>query len=179
LIFEENRGQAKASVRYLGRNESIVIAFTDEQVLLSGNAAEPLTLRFPGQTGRSRWEPLEPLSSASSYFIGNDPTKWVRSAPHSHRLIRRGIYPGIDLIFYGNNDRIEFDFILSAGADSNRIRITWTGADRQSLNPNGDLIVKAGTRTLVCGKPILFFAGSQSYFRIRLRDASRFRDVTG
>jgi hypothetical protein len=76
--------------------------------------------------------------------------------PHSSRLIRRGIYPAIDLVFHANQGRLEYDFVLSPHANPKEIRISWTGADHQSVGKSGDLVVRVGSNTLTSGKPAVF-----------------------
>src|SRR6266700_239548 len=102
LIFEENRGQASPEVQFIARSEGAAILFFEDGISFPRESPARLTLRFPGHDTASRWEPLDPMPSTSSYFLGNDPARWVRHASHSRRLIRRGIYRGIDLVFYAN-----------------------------------------------------------------------------
>ena len=106
FVVEENRGQADPDLLFIGRDGAFRMGFSNTGILWYTGATQPLALSFEGQTETSRWEPLDPLPSSSSYFIGNNPNSWIRNVPHSRRLIRRGIYPGIDLIFYGSGDRI-------------------------------------------------------------------------
>jgi hypothetical protein len=95
-------------LNYFGRGDAVAIAFT----------------------------PLDPLPSTSSYFIGNNAAAWICGVPDPRRLIRRGIYPGIDLISYRNQGWIEFDFVVSPHSDPRQIRSAWTGIDRRWLESN-------------------------------------------
>src|SRR5690349_18753132 len=103
LRFEPNQGQAAPRVRFLARTHGLAAAFED-----SGVQFADVTLRFAGESPAARWTAADPLPSTSSYFLGADPARWVRNAPHSARLVRRAVYPGIDAVFYGSGDRLEF-----------------------------------------------------------------------
>ena len=156
LIFEENRGQAEKGIQFIARGKGAAILFSDEGVSFPSKSAAPLTLHFPGHNPGSQWEALDPLPSTSSYFLGNDPTRWIQGVPHSNRLIRRGIYRGIDVIFHENQGTIEYDFVVNPHANPRAIRIVWTGADQQSVTSSGESVIQAGLHKLICGKPVVF-----------------------
>jgi hypothetical protein len=150
LRFEANQGQAKATVRYLARSQGATAFFDDSSIRFAG-----VTLHLAGENRHARWEPDGRLSSTSSYFIGNDPSRWVRDAPHYVRLIRRGAYPGIDAVFYGAGQRMEFDFRVAPQADPSRIRLACPGATL-FVGASGELIVESGGSRLVIRKPLLY-----------------------
>ncbi len=156
FVVEENRGQADAAVRFIGRTGAFRMGFSKAEVLFCAGPGQTLGLRFEGEAEGSVWEPLDPLPSSSSYFIGNNPDGWIRAIPHFRRLIRRGIYPGIDVVFYGSGDRVEYDFRLAAGADPGAIRMKWRGSEGQALAANGDLEVRSEERNLVLHSPVLY-----------------------
>ncbi|HTA43658.1 MAG TPA: hypothetical protein VK789_14490 [Bryobacteraceae bacterium] len=158
-VFEKNLGQAAPSIGFVARGDGFTIGFSREEIIFYGKSGKRLALRFAAESRDARWEALDPLPSTSSYFIGNNPNSWIRKIPHFGRLARRNIYPGIDAVFHGNGERIEYDFEVAPGADPRRIRMEWLGADRQSISANGDLEVHAGTETLICRKPELFQKG--------------------
>ncbi len=73
---------------------------------------------------------LEKLPGKSNYFIGNDPKKWRTNVSRYSRVKYQEVYPGIDLIFYGKQGQLEFDFVLAPGADPKVIELSFGGADR-------------------------------------------------
>jgi len=154
FVFEENRGQAQSQVQFIGRGGATV-AFSKDGVSF-GSTTSPVTLRFAGQSIRSRWESVDALDSTSSYFVGNNPAAWIRDIPHSSGLVRRGLYPGIDVVFHGNDGRLEYDFIVEPHAKPQRIRIEFTGARPPRINAHGDLIVETYSGTLICRRPRIF-----------------------
>jgi hypothetical protein len=156
FVVEENRGQARSSFQFVGRGDRSVIGFSRNEVAFAGKSGGILRLDLVGRATDARWEPLDALSSTSSYFIGNNPDSWLRDIPHSGRLRWRGVYPGIDIVFHGDGDRVEYDFEVASGADPNRIRMRWRGAQTLSLNAEGDLEVRGRAQTLVSRKPRIF-----------------------
>src|ERR1035437_9785652 len=80
------------------------------------------------------------LSGTSNYFIGNDPAKWRTSVPTYAKVKYEGIYPGIDLVYYGNQRQLEYDFVLQPGASPQAIRLGIAGAKRLRLE-HGDLVL--------------------------------------
>src|SRR5580658_4659224 len=93
----------------------------------------------------------------TNYFIGNDPAKWWTDVPNFGRVRYAGIYPGIALVYYGNQSKLEDDFIVAPGADPTRIRLALTGANQTRIDPaTGNLILNAGNGELRLLKPITY-----------------------
>ena len=80
-----------------------------------------------------------PQPSTSNYFVGNDPGKWLHSVPNFGRVRYTGVYPGIDLVYYGNEGQLEYDFVVAPGASPNPIHIAFQGAERIGIDGHGDL----------------------------------------
>lgn len=81
----------------------------------------------------------EPLSTKVNYFIGRDPNKWQRNVPTYSKIRYRNVYPGIDLIYYGNNHRVEYDFDLAPGANAANIQFAVKGAGGLSVDSGATL----------------------------------------
>src|SRR5262249_50083828 len=94
-----------------------------------------------GADPRAQFEALEPQPGISNYFIGNDPSKWRTEIPHYGRVALRGVYPGIDLVFYGNPHEVEYDWVVAAGADARQIRVRWESDGKPRMDSNGDLVI--------------------------------------
>jgi hypothetical protein len=92
----------------------------------------------------------------TNYFIGNDPAKWRTDIPNYGRVRFAGIYPGIDLVYYGNQNRLEHDFVVAPGADPTRIRLALDGAEQMRIDPAGDLILDTGNGELRLVKPVSY-----------------------
>ncbi|HTC22416.1 MAG TPA: SBBP repeat-containing protein, partial [bacterium] len=95
------------------------------------------------QTGIN-FESLDKLPGVSNYFIGNDKSKWHRNIPQYSKVIAREIYPGVDMIYYGNQRHLEYDIMVKPGADPNSIHLKYEGAKSGKINDQGDLELELG-----------------------------------
>ncbi|QOY89408.1 DUF7948 domain-containing protein [Paludibaculum fermentans] len=144
--FEENRGQAESAVRYLARARGQQVFFTDTGVVFSPPSGPAIRMTFAGSS-RPEWVADGPSSDSISYYVGSDPRKWVKAAPVYNRITWRGVYPGVDVTFYGDGDRLEYDLVLAPGADPARVRLQFASPARVSGNADGVLeISEGGTR---------------------------------
>src|SRR5262249_38847617 len=83
------------------------------------------------------------LPGKSNYFIGNNPAKWHPAIPQFARVRYQSVYPGIDLVCYGNQGQLEYDFEVAPGADPGKIAFQFAGSHRPRLDRNGDLLLAA------------------------------------
>ena len=114
-----------------------------------------IQMSFPGSRS-VRPEPDDRRPSVSNYFVGSNRGKWRTSVPAYSRIRYHSLYPGIDLVFYGNAGRLEYDFVVQPGADPSLIRISLAGARSIELTERGDLaIAGAGPQRLFL-KPSLY-----------------------
>ena len=98
----------------------------------------------------------EALRTRVNYFIGRDPSKWRRNVPTYNKIRYRNVYPGVDLVYYGNNHRVEYDFDLAAGADATQIQFSVKGADALNIDSAGNLVLTKGTSELRFQTPLLY-----------------------
>jgi hypothetical protein len=96
------------------------------------------------------------LAGTSNYFIGNDPEKWRTNIPTYAKVKYEGIYSGIDLVYYGNQRQLEYDFIVAAGADPSRIAFDVSGVKRIRRDGNGNLVLKMGSDDIRWHKPVVY-----------------------
>jgi hypothetical protein len=89
-----------------------------------------------------RAEALDPVATRVHYFLGNRPGEWVRNVPTFQRIVWRGVYPGIDVIGYARDGRLEYDFIVGPGADPSAIRLRFDGVRSLSLDEEGGLLLR-------------------------------------
>ena len=101
-------------------------------------------------------EELSELEGRVNYFVGNDPAQWRQNIPTYGRVRYREVYRGIDLVYYGNQRRLEYDFNVAAGNDPGAIKLRFDGADNVAVDTNGDLLVGLGETTLRQPKPIVY-----------------------
>src|ERR1700719_53496 len=102
LSFEPNQGQTDARVKFLARASGYTLFVTAEEAVFAGREEPVERMKLIGANRNMRMEPLDQQPGISNYFIGNDPSKWRTNVANYGRVALREVYPGIDLIFYGN-----------------------------------------------------------------------------
>jgi uncharacterized protein (TIGR03437 family) len=188
MRFEAHAGKGAGNARFLARGAGYSLALGARGVTLTLKDAA-LSMRFVGARTSLSMEGLDPLEGASNYFTGRDPKQWRRGVRAFGKVRYQGIYPGVDLIFYGNQRKMEYDLIAAPGADLSRIRFRVSGAESVRLNPQGDLLLglpggevswqkptvyqqdKAGGRRVVEGRYAMLADGSVG-FEVRGHDPS-------
>jgi hypothetical protein len=98
----------------------------------------------------------DPLAGTSNYFIGNDPRQWRTGIPTYGRVAYQGVYPGVDLVYYGNQQQLEYDFTVAPGTDPGLIRLHVEGAQSPSLDGQGDLVLHTAGGDVVEHAPVLY-----------------------
>ena len=88
------------------------------------------------------------LATKVNYFIGNDPAKWQTNVKTYARIRYKNVYPGIDLLYHGNNRQVEFDFVVAPGADPGAIQFAVKGADALTVDAEGNLVLTKGGKQL-------------------------------
>jgi hypothetical protein len=142
LIFEPNQGQAQSGVKFVSRGQGYSLFLDDSGAVLALQAAKPQSVRMTlvGANRTPQVAGSRPLPGASNYFIGNDPKKWRTGIPHFAGVHYQSVYPGIDLVFYGHQGRLEYDFKVAPGADPSQAELQFDGASKLELS-GGDLIL--------------------------------------
>ncbi len=145
LAFEENVGQAGASVRYLARGAGSALYLSAHEAVLTlrhpEGTGQVLNMRLVGDRPAPRLTGEDPLGGISNYFIGNDPARWRTGVTHYGKVRYAAVYPGIDLVYYGREGQLEYDFVVAPGADPHAIRIEYSGATSLRIADNGDLVL--------------------------------------
>jgi hypothetical protein len=152
LVFEANQGQMDSRLRFVARGVGYSLFLTgDEAVFRTRDRL--LRLRFEGASAQAQVIGEEVLPGKSNYYLGRSSHRAIAA----YRRVRvRQIYPGIDLIFHGRQQQLEFDFLLAPRADAGRIRMRVDGADSLRATPSGDVIATSGRRALHFGKPTVY-----------------------
>jgi hypothetical protein len=162
LVFEANQGQADPQAAFLARGGGYALLLTPQAAVLSlqqsaaaDGPADELRLRLVGAADAT---PLgqDRLPGSTNYFIGNDPTRWRTGVPTYGRVLYRGVYPGIDLVYHGDQRQLEYDFDVAVGADPAQISLTVDGAGGTTLDAQGDLVLHTPGGDLVEHAPVLY-----------------------
>jgi hypothetical protein len=160
LAFEENRGQAPPAVDFLARGRGYTVALSNGNARISLRRekapAAAVDLHLIGARAKPAPGACKRLPGKVNYFIGNDPARWRADVPTFERIEYRRVYPGIDLAYYGNRGRLEYDFIVTPGADLGAIRLAVDGARKLSLNRAGDLLIETAGGAVEFRKPTTY-----------------------
>lgn len=161
LRFEENRGQTTEPVRFVARERAYTLYLSDGEARFELNQrgsrkARSFGLKLASKANQTKMEGAEPLSSTSNYFIGNDPREWRTDVPTFSRVAQRNVYPGVDAVFYGNQQQLEYDFVVAPQADPRQIELAFDGADKLELNAEGDLVIGLADDQLLMKKPVVY-----------------------
>ena len=157
LLFETNQGQTDTRVDYVSRGPGYALFLMPTEACLSlamqGVHEKPdmlrIGMRLVGGNPHSTSEGLKPLPTKNHYFIGKDASKWHGNIITYAQIRYQEVYPGIDLLYYGNQRKLEYDFIVAPGADPNVIAIDFEGVDKLGINALGDLVFQTGTETIL------------------------------
>src|SRR5215813_12450793 len=156
IFFEQNRGQAPPDTRFVARGAGYSLAFTPRgnQVALSHSGKRlsfTTTLMGANSSPTIRGEEEQP--GKANYFRGD---RSITDIPTYGRIRYHGIYPDIDLVYYGNQRELEYDFVVRPGGDSNTIALRFDGIEALALNPQGDLVVDVHGTSVVQQKPLVY-----------------------
>ncbi len=166
LSFEVNKGQTAADVKFFSRGRGYALFLSPREAVISlaresKNVRKPslpppqkgrnpapgrsggdtLRMRLVGANSSPEFVGLNELPGRSHYFIGNDPAKWRTNIPNYARVMVADVYPGIDLVYYGNQRRLEHDWIVAPGADPRLIRLRFISEGKVRLDSQGDLML--------------------------------------
>jgi Domain of unknown function DUF11/Beta-propeller repeat len=155
LMFEPNQGQTDANVKFLAHGSGYGLYLTAHEAVLALpqaaiNPQHPTlrasVVRMTLAGANSAAEPAGDvqLPGKSNYFIGNDPAQWHRDIPQFARVRYRDVYPGVDLVYYGNQGRLEYDFEVEPGADPNVVALKFQGPRNLRIDTAGDLVLAVG-----------------------------------
>jgi len=119
-------------------------------------SGKPIRVKFVG-SNPSKMSGLDELPGTVNYFIGKNPDNWHTNVKTYSKIKYEDVYPGIDQIFYGSSDHLEYDFVVSPGANPRAVKFRFSGQLDLSIDASGDLVVHtAGTQELRLHKPIAY-----------------------
>jgi len=165
LSFEENRGQAGREARYLARGQGYTLLLTGQEAVLQLRSpksparrlkADTLRMRLAGARPQPAVRAADPQPGKVHYFVGRDPQQWRTNVPHYGRVQYEDVYPGVDVVYYGAQQQLEYDFIVAPGADPDQIRLQFQGAEQVEVADNGDLVLHTDGGAVRQHKPVVY-----------------------
>ncbi len=184
LAFERNEGQTDPRVKYLSRGDGYALFLTPNEAVFSlrkalrektpygrthlsqpdkGEKAEGAVVRMQlvGGDPKAQETAFAKLSGTSNYFIGNDQSKWRTGVESYEKVGFRDVYKGVDVVYYGNQKRLEYDFVVQPKADAKAIRLRFAGAKRVKVLANGELALDLGDGSLQWRVPVAYQISSR------------------
>src|ERR1700722_13009684 len=149
LMFEPNQGQANLDAadpraRFIARGSGYSLFLGSEGATLglvspsssrkqTASKSEPrqvefLQMKLAGANPNASLAGSQPLPSVSNYIVGQDPSRWRTAIPQFAQVRYENVYPGINLLFYGNQGRLEYDFQVAPGSDPKQAELEFNGA---------------------------------------------------
>ena len=185
LAFEPNQGQWDPQVRFLARGRGYALFITPGEAVLSMDQTHPFPqgegsnkahspkrpegfsklpdpkpqvvwMELEGANPKAVWKGKGRMRGTVNYFTGADASRWrTRIHPYG-RLEARNVYPGVDMVYYGNAGRLEYDFVVKPGADPHHISFRFRGGKVKGVQGNGDLTIAAGDEEFSFKAPVLY-----------------------
>src|SRR5262245_27131793 len=158
LTFEKNLGQADSHVKFLSRGPGYGVFLTDREAILRLNHPTPATVRMSlsGQTSTPSIEPVDPLSGKTHYLKGSASDRWHSDLPTYGRIRYSGVYPGVDIVYYGNQRQLEYDVVVAPGVRPEIVRFQFDGIHGMTIDSNGDLVLKTDAGEIHQAKPAIY-----------------------
>lgn len=177
LAFEPNQGQANVQTDFVSHagSYSVFLGATQADFLIalpakehgkinratasvsSGARSSFVRMRLDGANANATKVALAQLPEKVNYFLGNDPSKWHTDIATYAKVEYQNVYPGVDLVYYGTQPELEYDFIVAPNANPDSIKLKFEGAESLELGPKGDLAIHtAAGPVLQLHKPIIY-----------------------
>src|SRR6185369_13568108 len=128
----------------------------DQLILPQSVETRSVRLRFLHANPQARTSGESELAGKINYLVGNDPARWRTVVPTYSRVRVERLYPGIDLVYYGNQQQLEYDFEIVPRADPNAITLRFEGADKVAVNEQGELVLNLGEDQIHQPKPVIY-----------------------
>ena len=159
LAFTANAGQTDRRVRYSAQGGGLSVFLTRKEAMLAlqrPGKGVALALRFLGANPHVaiRGERLGP--GRVNYLLGNDPAKWHTGLRTYERVVYRNLWPGVDMVFHGQNGTLKYEFLVRPGARVSGIRLAYRGAKRLSLDRQGNLLIRTPLGVLTDTRPVSY-----------------------
>ena len=146
LAFEARGDQ------YVSRGAGYALSVTARGAALNVHGRS-MRLSLQGANAKPALEPLDRMPGKANYILGPD----ARASYGLYGRVRwAGVYPGIDVVFHGNKDHLEYDFEIAARRDPRKIQLAFEGVDAIHIDPAGDLLLRAGAVEIRQPKPFAY-----------------------
>jgi hypothetical protein len=159
MSFEVNVGQATPEARYVSRGVGYSVFLNrkgaDLEVGRNPASRSRVGMRLVGANGSAELSGAELLPGVTNYYVGTRSGGWRTNIANYARVRQRNVYRGVDLVYYGNQRRLEYDFVVAPGADPRVIRLAFTGTSKLEIDDGGDLLLHTSAGVMRQHRPVL------------------------
>jgi hypothetical protein len=160
LAFEPTAPESAGDAKFQARGQGYALFLTPRETVLalgrhSGSSAG-LHLKMVGANPSPNFAALDELPGKTNYFLGKSPANWRTNVPNYRKVAERGVYNGIDIVYYGNQRQLEYDFVVAPGANPGAIQIAFQGAKNLRIDSAGDLVANVGAGDVRLHKPVAY-----------------------
>src|SRR5947209_15850040 len=137
LAFEANQGQAAPQVDFMAYGKSYTLSLmpnSAELALQQGSTKDRLYVQLVGGNAAAPGVGRDELITKSNYFSGSDPGRWHTNIANYAKVEYQNVYPGVNLVYYGNQGQLEYDFVVAPGANPGLIQLSIEGARSITLD---------------------------------------------
>lgn len=182
LAFEENVGQTDPQVKYMARAEGYRLFLADHNAVFSldsrsskppvhhgpmaiqsmeslasrQNRGVAIYMRLTGSNPKAQLQASEPLPGKVNYYLGGNKSSWYPGVSQYAKVSYENVYPGIDLAYYGQRNKLEFDFILAPQSNPATIRLAFRGTQSLEIDNSGSLRIGSGLASIIMHKPVAY-----------------------
>ncbi len=160
LAFEPNWSETNTQAKFLARGDGYALFLAKNEAVLELRApsktAAILRMQLAGANPTPGFTAQERLPGVSNYFIGNNPAKWHANVPQYRRVVESEVYHGVNLVYYGTQGRLEYDFDVAPGADPSVIRLAFQGAGDVRIDAQGELVAHTAAGDVRLRKPVAY-----------------------
>lgn len=155
LSFEANQGQTDSQVKFLSRGPgyNLFLTLTGGVISLKDKVVK---MELVGANQAPLVTGVDELEGKANYFIGDNPTKWQTNVSTYSKVEYQDVYPGINLIYYGNQQQLEYDFVVAPGADPQIILLDFEGAGRIESDVKGNIVLSLAGEQITLQKPFIY-----------------------
>lgn len=165
VSFERNQGQLAEAVKFLSRGKGYTLFLTPTEAVFSlrnNEKASTLRMKLVGADANVQLNGEQELQGKVNYMIGNDRTKWRTGIPTFRKVHYDNVWPGVDMVWYGMKNALEYDFVIKPGSKASQIRLHFAGAGELRVNEKGDLLIKVNGEEMVQSAPVIYQDHQQS-----------------
>ncbi|MEO6171632.1 MAG: SBBP repeat-containing protein, partial [Arenimonas sp.] len=165
MAFERNQGQTDTQVKFLSRGLGYALFLTPTEAVFKLEGASKaqgqgknaiVRMALVGASDNPTMVGRDLQKNQSNHFRGQDPSRWLTNVNRYGKVEYSNVYPGVDLVYYGKQQQLEYDFIVAPGRDPRQIAVKFDGVQSRKLDAQGNLVLGTQAGELVQQKPLVY-----------------------